>query len=121
MASQKIRGRVEVRLGAEVLWITGDWTYTLGVPTRKELVDHTQTLRGYYEEPKAATLAGTIIDHAGVDLAALLRAEDATITLDLGVKRVVFHQAFQSGSGEANAINGEVKLEFIAAIAEEIV
>lgn len=115
-----VGGTIYVRIGGEQQWAAGDWEYTLGL-RKREPVMLTDRLAGYAETPQTAMLKGTVIDHDGLDVAALLRLTDATITLDLANgKSVVFTQATQTGEGTIKANSGEIAVEFTAVSAEEV-
>lgn len=117
---QRIAGSIAIKVNGETHRAAGAFTYNLGVPKREVLTGH-DGVHGYKELPKPAMIDGTLRDADTLDVAALLGAENATITLELGNgKTIAMTGAVQTNDGDQETENATINVTFSAAFAEEV-
>jgi len=98
----------------------GDFSYNLGLPKREAIVGVDGT-HGYKETPQVAFIEGEITDRGDLDLAALLLAEDQTVTLALANgKTIVLRSAWHAGEGTGNTGEGNIAVRFEGLSAKEV-
>jgi len=90
----------------------GSWTINPGV-NKKEMVVGADSVHGYKEMPQASQVSGVITDDDKLDVEALFRTVNATVTLELANgKMFVCENAVFSGDGESTTEEGEITVEF---------
>lgn len=98
----------------------GNFTYNLGRPKREALVG-SDTVHGYTEKPQPAFIEGEITDRSELDLDALVRVTNATVTLVLAVGKVIsLGGAWYAGEGTGNSDEGNIGVRYEGVSAEEI-
>jgi hypothetical protein len=115
-----VGGIATLRVNGTQLSAKGDFTYMLGEP-RRETVLGSDRPHGFREVPQTAYIEGTITDKGDIDLRALFRLKDATITLDLANgKTFVLSEAWYAGDGTVSTGEGEVPVRFEGLAGEEL-
>lgn len=113
-------GIVFLSVNGELQEAKGEFTYDLGAPKRSPVVG-ADGVHGFSEEPKPAFIEGKITDRKTLDLAAMTRVEDATVTLELANgKTVVLRNAWYAADGVGNSKEGEIDFRFEAKQGEEV-
>lgn len=117
---ERVGGIIFVRVDGQLYRAKGSFTYDLGAPTRKSVVG-VDGVHGYSEMPKPAYLEGEITDSQSISLLNFQNITNATVTLDLANgKTIVFSEAVYTGDGTAQTEEGNAKLKFESATAQEI-
>jgi hypothetical protein len=95
-----MRGRIEIQTNGEIYQADGDFTYDRGRPNRRTIFGADGRIHGYKETPREAFIQGTIADRGNLDLDAVERFDDATVTLSLANgETVVLTDAWYAGNG----------------------
>jgi hypothetical protein len=98
----------------------GNWTYNLGEPKATAIVG-ADTVHGHKEMPQVPFIEGAITDRGNLDLAALLRLRDATVTLQAANgKTIALRDAFYAGEGNVTTEEGEIAVRFEGLQAVEV-
>jgi hypothetical protein len=113
MAGELRRGGIiQLQINGVLHEAKGNFTYGLGTAKRESIVG-ADAVHGYKETPQAAFIEGEITDNKGIDLNALLIAENATVTLTLANSKViVLRDAYQVAEGTGNTDEGNVGIRF---------
>ena len=120
MSQQRIGGILYVRVNGELVQAKGSWSYNLGASKREAMVS-TTGVAGYKEEPQVPYVEGEVFHQAGLDLQALQRITDATVTLELANgKTVVLREAWYAAEGTGSTDEGGVEARFEGVSAELI-
>lgn len=120
MADQRMAGLITVAVDGETQAAAGEFSYNLGIPL-KETLAGADGIHGYKETPQEAFIEGDLRDRSGLDLAALFRTTDATVSLELANgKMVVLRHAWFSGEGTATTGDAIVPVRFSGLSAEEV-
>ena len=121
MADRNLRaGTINVAYNGIVVDAVGVFTHNLGFPLREDLVG-SDKIHGYTEKPQMKWIEGEIRDASDFDLAQLMNAKQATITLDLANgKSIMLGEAWYSGSGDVETEEAKIPFKFCGKIAEEI-
>ena len=118
--ANRVSGLLYVRVDGIQRNALGNWTYNLGTP-RREAVVGADRIHGYKEMPQPAFIEGEITDQSDLDLAALQKLDDATVTLELGNgKTIVLRNAWYASEGTVGTENANVQVRFEGLSAEEI-
>lgn len=118
----RVGGILYLKIDGNQLKAKGNFTYNLGIPKRESVMG-ADGVHGFKETPQPAFIEGEITDHSTLDLAALLKTEEATATLELNNgKVIVLRDAFYAADGNAQTEEGNVqmRLESATGNAEEI-
>ncbi len=90
----------------------GSFSYNLGHPMRSA-IEGAGGIHGYAEKPQVAFIEGEITDRGNLDLKALVNVTDATVTLELGVgKVIVLRDAWFASEGSGETEEGAIKVRF---------
>lgn len=117
---QRIGGIIEIVADGVRIAAKGSFTYNLGIPQKTSVIGAEEPL-GYTEAAKAAYIEGETVHLSELDLAALVRMNNATVDLTLPNGRVfVMREAFYAGDGEGSTEEGAVKVRFESKSAELI-
>lgn len=121
MAGEQRRGGIIfVKVNGDIQDAKGNFTYNLGAPIREAIVG-ADIVHGYKETPQVAFIEGEITDRRTLDLEALVRTENATVTLELANgKVIVLRAAWFAGEGTGNTEEGNIAVRFEGAQGEEI-
>jgi hypothetical protein len=117
-------GIIQVSINGTRIDAKGEFTYNLGRPKREPIVGD-DGIHGYTETPQVGYIEGALTDSSNLDLDAMLRLEDATVTLGLAVgpggpqKTIVARSAVYAGDGEAKTREGEIQFRVISGDMEE--
>lgn len=99
----------------------GNFSYNLGHPIKEPIIG-ADGVHGYKETPQAAYIEGEITDRGDLDVEALVKATDKTITLSLANgKVIVLREAWFSAEGNVQTEEGNIQVKFTSKFpAEEI-
>jgi len=81
-------GIIYFQVDGQVFQAKGAFTYGLGRPTREAIVGHDE-VHGYKEIPVAPFIEGEITDSKELDLDALSKLTDVTVTLQLANEKII--------------------------------
>jgi len=110
--ANRIGGILFIKADGVSLRAKGSWTINPGI-NKKEMVPGADGVHGYTEKPQVSSISGIITDSNDLDVEALYRTVDATITAELANgKMFVCEQAVFSGDGESTTEEGEITAEF---------
>lgn len=110
-----------MKVDGQLLKAKGAFTYNLGAPKREAVLDAGGGVAGFKEMPAVPYIEGAITDYDELDVAALLRTKDATVTLDLANgKTIVLRDAYFAADGNITSEEGEVEVRFEGFSAEEV-
>lgn len=112
MANRRIGGILELKLDGSILQAKGSFTYNLGIP-KKEMVVGSDFVHGFKELPQVPYIEGQITDSDELDLEALRRSRDVTVTLNLANgKIIVIEEAIEASDGSGTTEEGELEVRF---------
>lgn len=118
--AQRKGGIIQLQVGGVLHDAKGSFTYNLGRAKREAIVG-ADGVHGFKETPQPAFVEGEITDRGTLDLAALVLAQDVTVTLTLANgKIIVLRDAWFAGDGTGNTDEGNVPVRFEAKSGEEI-
>lgn len=107
-----IGGNAYLRIGGTQYMSRGDWTYTVGTPTREAVFDGANVV-GYTEKPNEPMVEGEITIPAGLNVTDITEIDDTTITLELDNGDVVtLRNAWYSGDGKVAIRDGKITAKF---------
>ena len=120
MANQRRAGLIQLQVNGEIFDAKGSFSYNLGRPKREAMVG-ADRVHGYKEMPQVAFIEGAITDRGNLDVATLITGKELTVTLSLGVDKViVLRDAWFAGEGTASSEEAEIPVRWEGANAEEI-
>lgn len=121
MANHRRGGAISLDLDGELQEAKGNFSYNLGHPKREEIIG-ADGVHGYKETPQAAYIEGEVTDRGDLNVAALVTAENKTVTLSLGNgKAIVLREAWFSAEGQVQTEEGNIQIKFTSKFpAEEI-
>lgn len=112
MANQRRAGLISVKADGVVQDAKGNFSYNLGYPKR-EAIPGADGVHGYKETPQVAFIEGAITDRGDLDLAALVKATNVTVTLRLGNdKTIVLNGAWFAGDGTGSSEEAEIPVRW---------
>lgn len=121
MANEQRRGGIIfLKVNGTMHSAKGSFTYNLGLPKRDAIVG-ADAVHGYKEVPQVAFIEGEITDNPNLDLEKLIKTENATVTLELAVgKVIVLREAWYASEGTGNTEEGNIGVRFEGISGEEI-
>lgn len=121
MASKnRVGGLIALKVNGDTYYAKGNFTYNLGIP-RKEGVVGADRVHGYKETPQIPYIEGEITDRQEIDMEAVRKITDATVTLELANSKViVLRQAWEASEGTGNTEEGNATIRFEGMSAEEV-
>lgn len=120
MADQRRAGLIQLQVDGAIFDAKGKFTYNLGLPKREPIVG-SDGVHGYKETPQVAFIEGAITDRGTLDVAAMIKATDLTVTLKAGNgKTISLGQAWFAGDGNVDTEEAEIAVRWEANTAEEI-
>jgi hypothetical protein len=109
---QRVGGIIQLQTNGVLQNAKGEFSYNLGRPKRKAVVG-ADKVHGFTEEPQAGFIEGEITDRSDLDLDALVKLEDATVTLQLANGKVIMlRHAYYAGDGTGHTGEGNVDVRF---------
>jgi hypothetical protein len=119
MAGQRRAGIVYLKANGVMLDAKGNFTYNLGAPKREAIVGH--AVHGFKETVQVPFIEGEITDRGDLDLEALVKMENATITLELANGKVfALRDAWYAGEGTVGTEEANIQVRFEGLSGEEI-
>lgn len=98
----------------------GSYSYNLGLPKREAIVG-SDTTHGYKETPQVAFIEGEITDSSDLDLAALVKLDGVSVTMELGNGKVILlRDAWYAGEGTGNSEDANIAVRFEGMSGEEV-
>ncbi|MGD9664620.1 MAG: phage tail tube protein [Novosphingobium sp.] len=121
MANELRRGgTIFLKINGEIYFAKGSFTYNLGAPKRDAIIG-ADAIHGYKEVPQIPFIEGEITDNPSLDLDALARLENATVTLELANGKVItLRDAWHAGEGTGNTEEGNIAVRFEGMSADEV-
>lgn len=120
MGNTRIGGIIFLQINGELKQAKGAFSYSLGVP-KKEMVVGADGVHGYKEMPQVPYIEGAITDSSDLDLEALQKVKDATVTIQLANdKTIVLERAVYASEGAVGTEEGEIEARFEGMSAREI-
>lgn len=117
---RRIGGIIFVQINGELQQAKGEFTYSLGV-AKKEMVVGSDGVHGYKEMPQVPYIEGALTDYTELDLEALQKSKDVTVTLQLANgKTMVLERAVYASEGAVSTEEGEIEARFEGMSAREI-
>jgi len=108
----RVGGIIFLKVDGQQYKVKGSWSYNLG-EDKKEAVVGMDGVHGFKVTPQVGFVEGTITDRGDLSVEALLRTEDATITLELANGKVIsFAEAYFAGDGNITTEEGEIEARF---------
>lgn len=120
MPNRRVGGIIFLKRDGNLLQAKGEFTINLGVPKRDAVIGADE-VHGFSEKPQAPSLTGAITDNNELDVEAIMKIRDETVTIQLANgKTVIFREAFYAGDGNITTEEGEIEFMIQAISAEEI-
>lgn len=117
---ERVGGYLRLTVDGAQIRAKGDFTYNLGLP-KKETVLSSVGVAGWKETPQVCFIEGALTDSNELDLADVCGITNATVILELANgKSVTLREAFFAADGEGSTAEGEFKIRFEGASAEEV-
>lgn len=108
-------GTIEFKVDGVTYLAKGEYSYHMGTPKR-ETVSGPGKVHGFKETAQPAYIEGAITDDPGLDVKALRKLKDVTVTLALGVgKTIMLSNAWECGDGMGKSDEGELGVRFESA------
>lgn len=118
--SQRKGGIIQFQANGVSYDAKGNFTYNIGRPKREAIVG-ADGVHGFKETPQPSFIEGEITDRASLDLEALVKLKDATVTLGLANgKTVVLRDAWYAGEGTGNTDEGNIGVRFESGEGDEV-
>jgi predicted heme/steroid binding protein len=113
-------GIIQIAANGVVYDAKGSFSYNLGRPMREAVVG-SDTVHGFKETPQVAFIEGEFTDRSDLDLDALVKLENATVTLELANgKTIALTEAWYAGEGTGNTEEGNIGVRFESNNADEV-
>lgn len=110
--SNRRAGLITLQIDGEVYEAKGSFSYNLG-QNRREAILGADGVHGYKETPQVSFIEGAVTDRADLDLAALVKSDDVTVTLKLNNGKVItMAGAWFAGDGTARTEEAEIPVRF---------
>ena len=107
MALRRVGGIIELKVNGAVYAAKGSFSFNLGRPKRETVMGH-DTIHGFKETPQPGFIEGNITDSSELSLEAVVKMQDATVTLTLANgKIIVLRDAVFTGEGTGTTEEGE--------------
>ena len=117
---RRVGGIIFIKVDGELFNAKGEFTYNLGLPKREGVVG-ADVVHGYKETPQVPYVEGAITDQSDLDVEALRKIKDATVTLELANgKVIVIREAWEASDGVGSTDEGELEVRFEGMRGEEI-
>lgn len=114
MAARTIGGLIAIKVNGEVYKAVANFTFNQGLMMNTALIGATG-VDGYTVAAQAAFLEGEIRDGSDVDLEALVKITDATVTADLANgKTFVLANSWYEGEGTGNTQESNFPFRFVS-------
>lgn len=118
--SQRKGGTIQFSVNGVTYDAKGEFTHNLGVPKKTAIVG-ADRVHGFKEEPQPAFIEGKITDRGNLDVGALQKLDDATVTIALANGKVVsLRNAWYASDGNVTSGEGEIDVRFEGLDAEEV-
>ncbi len=120
MANSRIGGIIQLEIEGEQVLAKGEFTHNLGVP-KKTMIAGSDSIHGFMEKPQVPFIEGAITDNDELDMEALRRTRDKTITLTMANGKVfVLEKAVEASDGSVKSDEGEAEVRFEGISGREI-
>ncbi len=109
---QRRGGIITVAVAGVTYDCKGSFSYNLGV-AKREAIMGSGRVTGYKESPQVAFIEGEFTDRGDLDVAAMLRTVNATVTLRAANgKTIMLKDAWQAGDGTVQTEEGNIGVRF---------
>ena len=113
-------GIISLKVDGQQLDAKGNFTYSGGEPVREGLAG-SDGVHGFKETVRVPFIEGEITDRADLDVSALKKTENATVTIQLANGKVfVLRNAWFAGESTGNTEEGNLNVRFEGLSGEEI-
>jgi len=120
MAQNRRGGIIFLSVNGETQNAKGNFTYNFGEEKRETIVGADE-VHGYKAVPQEAMISGAITDRGTLDVRALLRLDNATVTLLLANgKQCSLAEAWYAGDGNITTEEGEIEVKFVGLSSDEV-
>ena len=110
--SNRIAGRIYVRVDGQLLWARGGWKVNYAKRTREGVVGQ-DGVHGYLEKPALPSVEGEITDRGELSLEKLDRIENGTVTVELANgKTYVLSEAWLRSDLSIETEEGKLLVKF---------
>lgn len=117
---QRRAGLIQLKTGGVIQDAKGEFSYNLGIPIREPIVG-ADGVHGFKETPQPPMIEGVITDRGSLDLEALVKGKDQTVTLELANgKTISLRSAYYAGDGTVTTGEAEIKVKWVGKSAKEI-
>lgn len=118
--SKLLAGLIEVAVNGNLLQAKGNFNYNLGANKRDAIVG-SDRVHGYKELPQVPMIEGEVTDSPDLDVEALVKTKDATITLSLANgKVIVLREAWYAHEGNIGSEEANIPIRFEGMSCEEV-
>lgn len=105
-------GKIYLKINGQLRDAKGSFSYNLGNDKRDAIVG-ADGIHGYKETPQIAFIEGAVTDAADLDLDAMSREDNVTVTLELvNGKAIVLSNAWFAGEGTVTTDEGEITVRW---------
>lgn len=119
MAGNRRAGTIFFKVNGTQHDAKGSFTYNLGAPKREAIIG-ADAIHGFKETPQPAHIEGEITDRGDLDVDALLRLDDQTVTLELANgKTILLRNAWYAADGNIGTEEANIQVRFEGLSAEE--
>lgn len=120
MSNNRRAGILYIKIDGQVYDAKGNFTYNLG-SNKRETIKGADRVHGFTEKVQAPFIEGEITDNANLDVAALTKIADATVTLELATgKVIVLRSAWYAADGDVKTEEGNIQARFEGLSCEEV-
>jgi hypothetical protein len=105
-------GRVFLKVDGALFDAKGSFSYNLGQDKRDGIIG-ADGIHGYKETPQIPYIEGAVTDRGDLDLEAVSRQDNVTVTLELvNGKTIVLANAWFAGEGTVTTEEGEITVRW---------
>lgn len=116
----RIAGTINVQVNGYIYSAVGAFNYNLGLPKSEMLMGHDGP-HGHKELPQVAFIEGEFRDSSTLDVAEILSADNATVTIKLANgKTILLRGAKQCSEGTIGTEEANIPVRFEGFSAEEV-
>lgn len=111
-ANNRRAGKIYLKINGELRDAKGSFSYNLGHDKRDGIIG-ADSIHGYKETPQIPFIEGAVTDADDLDVAALVRQDNVTVTLELvNGKTIVLSNAWFAGEGTVTTEEAEIAVRW---------
>lgn len=120
MSTQRRAGTIFLAVNGILQEAKGEFSYNIGRPKRDAIIG-ADAVHGYKETVQTAFIEGEITDRQTLDLDALVKGDDLTVTLELANNKViVLRRAWFAADGTGHTGEANITVRWEAISGEEV-